>query len=293
MSQITATMVKDLREKTGAGMMECKKALVEAKGDMQQAQDIIAKSGHKKAAKSASRTAAEGKIVTAQSEHCAVLIEVNSETDFVARDEHFNDFCQKVAQALLRHEVNTIDDLLVQPINGDTSIEEARLKLVAKLGENIQVRRIHKMNIKPNQVVGEYVHHSRIGALALVEGNNQQIAKEMAMHIASMHPQFIDSSEIPADVVAKEKEIFMAKAKDSGKPANIVEKMIEGQLKKYFSEICLDGQPFFKDQDKSVAEVLKSAQCKVIEMARFEVGEGIEVNKKSFEEEVMEQARSK
>jgi len=293
MTQITASMVKDLREKTGAGMMECKKALVEANGDMQQAVDIIAKSGHRKAAKSASRTAAEGKILTAQSEHYAVLIEVNSETDFVARDEHFNEFCQKVAQVMLRQNVNSIEDLLTQPINGDDSIEEARLKLIAKLGENIQVRRVHKIHIQPNQVVGEYVHHSRIGALALVDGSDQQIAKEMAMHIAAMRPEYLSSNQIPAEVVAKEKEIFMEKAKESKKPANILEKIIEGQLKKYFSEICLDGQPFFKDQDKSVGEVLKAAQCTVVEMARFEVGEGIEVTKKSFEEEVMEQARGK
>lgn len=291
MADITAAMVKELRERTGAGMMECKKALVEANGDMQEAEDIIAKSGHKKAAKSASRTAAEGRIVIESAANAAVIVEINCETDFVGRDESFTQFCQKVAKIALQSKAADVDALLAQPFEGSSTIEDARKALISRLGENIQVRRFHALSASPSQRIGSYIHNFRIGVLVLVEGGDDALAKDLAMHIAAMKPQYIASENVPENVIAKEKEIAMERAKQSGKPENILEKIVQGQIQKHLNEICLLGQGFFKDPDQSVASLLKSANAKVHNMIRMEVGEGIEVIKKSFEEEVMAQAR--
>ena len=266
--------------------MECKKALVEAKGDMSQAEDIIAKSGHKKAAKSASRTAAEGRIVIAANPTKAVMIEINCETDFVARDENFVAFCQKVAQNTLNSTVDSAEQISQMPFDGSLNTEEARQALVVRIGENIQIRRMTTMNATSNQRIGQYIHNSRMGTLVLIEGANDEVAKDVAMHITAMRPQFMTVSEIPAEVVAKEKEIFMERAKQSGKPDNILEKIVEGQLQKHFSEICLEGQAFFKDPDMTIGALLKKHNGKLVKMIRLEVGEGIEVVKKSFDEEV-------
>ncbi len=289
--QITAEMVKSLRERTGAGMMECKKALVEAKGDMSIAEDIIAKSGNRKADKSATRTAAQGRIAIANSHSSAVMIEINCETDFVARDEGFVQFCQGIADLALAKECETVEALLSLPFEGATSVEEARKAIIVRIGENIQIRRLHLVKTQPKQRIGSYIHNSRIGTLVLVEGGNEELAKDLAMHIAAMKPQFVSPNEIPQAIIAKEHEIFMERAKQSGKPDNILEKIVQGQLQKFANEICLLGQPFFKDPDKTIEALLKSLNATVISMLRFEVGEGIEVIKKSFEEEVMEQAR--
>ncbi|MGE3318841.1 MAG: translation elongation factor Ts [Candidatus Berkiella sp.] len=291
MADITAEMVKNLRERTGAGMMECKKALVEAKGDMAAAEDIIAKSGNKKADKSASRTAAQGRISIANSHTSAVMIEINCETDFVARDNGFIQFCQAVADLALAKECQSVDTLLSLPFDSTGSVEEARKAAIVRIGENIQIRRLHFVKAQAMQRIGSYIHNARIGTLVLLEGGNEELAKDLAMHIAAMKPQYISSTEIPAAIIEKEHAIFMERAKQSGKPDNILEKIVQGQLQKQANEICLLGQPFFKDPDKTIESLLKSLNAKVLAMLRFEVGEGIEVVKKSFEEEVMEQAR--
>jgi elongation factor Ts len=285
MADVTAAMVKELRERTGAGMMECKKALVEANGDMETAEDIIAKSGHKKAAKSASRTAAEGRIVIASNPQNAAVVEINCETDFVARDENFVQFAQQIAEKVLATSIVDTDKLLEASMDGKT-IEDARKNLITRLGENIQIRRMKVMNAQPSQRIGQYVHNARIGTLVLVEGGDDALAKDLAMHVAAMKPQFVSQDEVPAKTIAKEKEIMMERAKQSGKPENILEKIVEGQLQKHLNELCLIGQPFFKDPDQTVTQLLKSKNAKVLQMIRFEVGEGIEVVKKSFEEEV-------
>ena len=286
MTAITAAMVKDLRERTGAGMMECKNALVEAQGNMEAAEDIIAKSGHRKAAKSAGRIAAQGRICVASSPKAAACLEINCETDFVARDESFIQFCDQVSQLALKSEITDVDKLLETSLDGSQTVEQSRQALIARIGENIQIRRIGAMKAGANERIGSYIHHARIGVLILLEGGNDDMAKEMSMHTAAMRPQFINPSEVPKPVVEKEKEIFMERAKESGKPAEVLEKIVNGQLQKYLNEICLEGQPFFKDPDQSVGTVLKTGNAKVKQMIRFEVGEGIEVIKKSFEDEV-------
>lgn len=291
MADITAAMVKTLRENTGAGMMECKRALTEAAGDMTVAEDIIAKSGHKKAAKSASRTAAEGRIMIAASTTKAVMMEINSETDFVAKDQNFITFSQTVAELALHSGLDDIASILALPFEGFESVEEARKGLIARIGENIQLRRLAEVKAGANQRIGHYVHMNRIGTLVLITGGTHEVAKDIAMHVAAMRPQFIALKDVPAETVAKQKEIFLEIAQNSGKPANILEKIVEGQLQKHFAEVCLEGQAFFKDPDQSVAAYLKSASATIDQMIRFEVGEGIEVVKKSFEEEVMEQVR--
>lgn len=291
MADVTAAMVKDLRERTGAGMMECKKALVEANGDMQAAEDIIAKSGHKKAAKTASRTAAEGRIVIASNAQSAIVLEVNCETDFVARDESFVKFAEQVAKLALDKNVLDIEKLNETALEGNQTVEEVRKALIARLGENIQVRRVSQLKAQGSEKIGSYVHNARIGTLVLVSGGNEQLAKDLAMHIAAMRPQFIKIEDVPQNIVAKEKEIMLERAKQSGKPENILEKIVQGMLQKHFGEVCLSGQPFFKDPDQTIGALLKANNANVMQMIRFEVGEGIEVVKKSFEEEVMAQAR--
>lgn len=291
MAEITANMVKELRERTGAGMMECKKALQEAQGNMETAEDIIAKSGHKKAAKSASRTAAEGRIIIATHSSAVVMLEINCETDFVGRDESFMQFCQQVADKALTAQPKEVEQLLTLPIEGHSSIEDARKAIIARLGENIQIRRLHCLTIASGQRVGNYVHNARIGALALLEGGDDALAKDLAMHIAAMKPQYLSADDVPQNVIDRELDILNERSKQSGKPDNIREKIVAGQLQKHLNEICLLGQPFFKDPDQTIGALLKKANAQIKQMLRFEVGEGIEVTKKSFEEEVMSQVR--
>ena len=293
MTKITAAMVKELRERTGSGMMECKKALVEAGGDIDAAIEQMRKSGLAKADKKAGRTAAEGKIVIKVSDDGkrAVILEINSETDFVAKNEDFLNFADQVAKRALEAGALTVEELLQLPLEeGGPTIEEARRELIAKLGENINIRRLMRFETESGKLAC-YLHGNRIGVVVEMEGGDDQLAKDIAMHVAASKPVCVDESGVPAETLAKEKEIFSAQAEASGKPANIVEKMVEGRLRKFLKEITLLGQPFVKDPDQSVEQLLKSNGATVIRFVRFEVGEGIEKQEADFAEEVMAQVR--
>jgi elongation factor Ts len=281
-------MVKELRERTGAGMMECKNALVDAGGDMDAAVEAMRKSGLAKADKKASRVAAEGKVIQALSADGkqAVMVEVNSETDFVAKDGNFNTFAEAVAQIALDANPADIDALLAADHNGAT-VEEARQALIAKIGENIQVRRF--VRSETDGQLGAYVHGGKIGVLVEIDGGDPELAHDIALHIAAMNPEFISDADVPADVMAKEKEILIAQAADSGKPPEIIEKMVSGRLRKHLAGITLLGQPFVKDGDLTVGKLLKQKNATVKGFQRLVVGEGIEKKQENFAEEVMQQ----
>lgn len=285
--EITANQVKQLRERSGAGMMECKKALTENQGDIDAAIEWLRKQGLAKADKKASRVAAEGRIAMAADGGKAVMVEINSETDFVAKDENFVKFCDLVAKTALASGAADIDALKAVAVDGST-VEELRSALVLKLGENIQLRRIIVAN--SDGVVGAYVHGGRIGVLVELEGGNPELAKGVAMHVAAMNPPFVSPEQVPAEIVAKEKEIALAQVKDSGKPAEILEKMIAGKLRKTLSEMSLTGQPYVMDTAVTVEDVLKKAGAKVLAFHRLAVGEGIEKKEDDFAAEVMKQA---
>ena len=275
MTEITASLVKDLRERSGAGMMECKKALAEHGGDIEAAMEALRKSGLAKADKKASRVAAEGRIVLAQAGNKAALVEINSETDFVAKDENFLAFANGVAQTALSSGASDVEALKNAPLGGET-VETARAALIAKVGENVQVRRMVAVD-SANTVAG-YVHGGRIGVLVELKGGDAELAKGLAMHIAAMNPPYITGKDVPADFIAKEKEIELAKMseKDKAKPAEILEKIISGKVAKIINEVTLTGQPYALDTDKSVDQVLKAAKAEVVSMHRIAVGEGIE-----------------
>jgi len=287
---ITASMVKELRERTGAGMMECKKALTEAGGDIETAIENMRKSGQAKAAKKAGRTAADGVIVIAQHGAKAVMVEVNCETDFVAKDDNFRSFSDAVAGRALNSGVADVEALMALPLHEgeDTTIEEARQALVSKIGENMTVRRFVRMDAKG--AIASYLHGVRIGVLIDVSGGDEALGRDLAMHIAASNPVCVEESQVPADMLAKEREITEAQARDSGKPDNIIEKMIEGRMRKYLGEITLVGQPFVKDPDTKVGKLLQTQGASVNGFTRFEVGEGIEKKVEDFRDEVMAQA---
>ncbi len=287
---VTASMVKELRERTGAGMMECKKALVEADGDLDKAAENMRKAGLAKADKKAGRVAAEGAVVVAvtDDEKRAAIVEVNSETDFVAGSADFRVFADRVAAVALESAVADLDALLGADMGGQT-VEEARRALIAKVGENISVRRF--AIVESDDRIGSYVHGSRIGVLAAVHGGDAELAKDVAMHVAASKPQYVSGDDVPPDQLAKEKEILSEQAKAEGKPENIVEKMVVGRLKKFIGEITLLGQPFIKDPDLTVERLLADKSAKVLSFTRFEVGEGIEKKADDFVAEVMAQVR--
>jgi len=287
--EITAAMVKELRERSGAGMMECKKALTQNNGDVGASIEWLRKQGFAKADKKADRVAAEGRIVLAQSGHSGVLVEINSETDFVAKDESFLKFADEVAQAALENNVEDVETLKISKLAGGT-IEEVRQALVAKVGENVQVRRVVRTDGAPT--LGAYVHGGRIGVLVALEGGDAELARGVAMHIAAMKPQYVTPENVPAEFVAKEKEISLAQMsdKDKQKPAEIQEKMIAGKIKKTLNEISLTGQPFVLDTNVSVGDTLAKAKAKVLSFHRIEVGEGIEKVVEDYAAEVMKQA---
>ncbi|MGH8559366.1 MAG: translation elongation factor Ts [Methylococcales bacterium] len=289
---ITAAMVKELRERTGSGMMECKKALVETGGDLELAIDQMRKAGVAKADKKASRIAAEGRIFFRQSAEVrgVVMLEVNCETDFVAKGDDFISFANAVGCTAVVLDVDRLDALMQFPRACGTTLEQARLELIAKIGENINVRRFVRYQ-SDHGFIGSYLHGSRIGVLVQIEGGNAALAKEIAMHIAASKPEFISEDDVSEEVINREKDIFSAQARDSGKPAQIIEKMVQGRLKKFFGEITLLGQPFVKDPDISVGKLLKDNKAIVVRFDRFEVGEGIGKKTANFAEEVMAQVK--
>lgn len=269
---VTAALVKELRERTGAGMLDCKKALVETDGDIELAIENMRKSGQAKAAKKAGRIAAEGVILTKVEGGRATMLELNCETDFVARDEGFLKFGNELLEVAAANNINDIDALNDADLNG-SKVSEVRDALVAKIGENISPRRV--INVE-GDTLGAYVHGGRIGVISILTGGDEELAKDVAMHVAAASPQFVKPENVPAEVVEKEKEIQIEIAIQSGKPADIAEKMVAGRMKKFTGEVSLTGQPFVKDPSISVAELLKNNSADVINFVRFEVGEGIE-----------------
>jgi elongation factor Ts len=288
--EITAAMVKELRERSGAGMMECKKALTENAGNLDASIEWLRKQGLAKADKKASRVAAEGRIALAQREGKAALVEVNSETDFVAKDENFTKFAQEAAQAALNDGVNDIEALKAAKTSYGPTVEEGRQWLVTKVGENVQLRRM--VSIESTHNIGAYVHGGRIGVLVEMEGGNAELARGIAMHIAAMNPPYISPEHVPAEFIAKEKEIALAQMsdKDKQKPAEIQEKMLSGKIRKTLAEMSLTGQPFVMDTNTSVGDVLAKEKAKVLSFHRLVVGEGIEKVVEDYAAEVMKQA---
>ncbi|MFT4939220.1 MAG: elongation factor Ts [Paraglaciecola sp.] len=282
---VTAALVKELRERTAAGMLDCKKALVETDGDIELAIENMRKSGQAKAAKKAGRIAAEGVILTKVSNGVATMIELNSETDFVARDLGFVKFGNQLIEVAAANKINDMDTLNNAEVDG-VKIADLRDTLVAKIGENISPRRVVTVE---GENLGAYVHSARIGVIAILKGGDEELAKDIAMHVAASSPQYVRPEDVPAEVVAKEKEIQLDIAMQSGKPAEIAEKMVVGRMKKFTGEVSLTGQPFVKDPSISVAELLKSKNAEVINFVRFEVGEGIEKKQEDFAAEVAAQ----
>ena len=288
---ITAKQVKELREMTGVGMMECKKALVQVDGDMDAAVELMRKSGQAKAAKKAAGIAAEGIVVMALNDDGkqAAMIEVNCETDFVAREKAFVSFAQDVADLALAHCSADLDALNALSMADGRSVDEARQALVTTIGENIRIRRVQL--IKASGVLGDYLHGVRIGVLVSLSEDNQELARDIAMHVAAARPEVVAGSDVSQQLIDKEKEIFTAQALDSGKPPEIVEKMVGGRIKKFLREISLLGQPFVKDPNQTVEQLLKAKQASVEGFIRFEVGEGIEKKQDNFVEDVRAQVQ--
>jgi elongation factor Ts len=287
---ITAAMVAELRARTGAGMMECKKALVEAGGNMDTAAENLRKSGQAKADKKAGRVAADGRVVIRQDGGRAAIVEINSETDFVAKDGNFAGFAQAVADAVLRTGTTEAAALADVALADGRRVETARTELVAKVGENISVRRAAA--IRNDGPIGAYTHMGdKIGVLVALAGGDDALARDVAMHIAALNPTCIDESGVPAEKIETERRIFAEQAAASGKPADIVEKMVQGRVQKFLKEITLVGQPFVKDDKTTVGQLLKKSSAKVTSFVRFEVGEGIEKKQDNFVEEVMAQVK--
>jgi len=290
---ITAAQVKELRQRTGCGMMECKKALVEADGNMDTAAEELRKSGLAKADKKAGRVAAEGIIMVDVSgdRKTGVVVEVNSETDFVAKKDEFQDFARAVAARIMKDQPADLETLVALPLNdGGGTVEEARRGLVASIGENITVRRFHLRQAKSGYI-SSYLHGNRIGVLVEMAGGDDDLARDVAMHIAASKPVCIDESGVPQEMLDKEREIFSAQAEASGKPADIIEKMVGGRIRKFLGEITLMGQPFVKDPDQTVGKLLKAAGATVAGFDRLELGEGVEKKTENFAEEVMAQVQ--
>jgi elongation factor Ts len=291
---ITASLVKELRERTGSGMMECKKALVETDGDIEAAIELMRKSGQATAAKKACRTAADGIVAIKYSDDKkrAVMVEVNCETDFVAKDENFTSFVDAVAGCVLNSDVTDVDALMATSLHSgeETTVNTAREALISKIGENMNVRRFQRFQTE-NGTLASYQHGVRIGVVVELNGADEDLGKDLAMHVAASNPVCVDESGVPSDALEKEREIFKAQALDSGKPDNIVDKIVDGRVRKYLSEITLLGQNFVKDPDITVEKLLSGAGATVASFKRFEVGEGIEKKQENFAEEVMAQAK--
>jgi elongation factor Ts len=281
--EIKPALVKELRERTGVGMMDCKKALVEAAGDIDAAADLLRKAGQAKADKKAGRIAAEGRIIIAENAGRHAILEVNAETDFVANDENFLAFANKVAGAVVNEKPADVATLMSISVDGEP-LEAARTELVAKIGENISVRRFEI--VESIGTVGTYLHMNRIGVIVDVESGSENLARDIAMQIAATSPQFVSVDDVPQDERARERSILAAQAEQEGKPPEIIEKMIEGRLRKHFDEVTLLGQPFVKNPDQKVRDLLKSEGATVKGFVRFAVGEGIEKKQENFADEV-------
>jgi len=288
--KITADTVKQLRERTGAGMMECKKALVETKGDLDAAAELMRKSGLAKADKKAARVAAEGTLAVERDGLNAALVEVNCETDFVARSEEFQKFARDLAKAALAHSPADVHALL-ELRAGSGTFEDQRRALIAKIGENIAVRRF--VRVSAPKALGSYIHPgSRIGSLVALEGGNEALALDLAMHVAAVNPAYVDATGVPATVIEKEREILTEQTKGERKPPEIIAKMVEGRLRKFLAEITLLGQPFVRDPETTVESLLKKSKARVVEFVRYEVGAGIEKKQDDFVGEVMAQVKA-
>ncbi len=285
---VTAAMVKELRDRTGAGMMECKRALVETNGDLDAAVDHLRKTGLAQADKKASRIAAEGKIALSLSADGkqAVMVEVNCETDFVAKDDNFNSFADTVAANALSEGPVDVEALLGTRI-GEETVEQARQTLVNKIGENIQVRRF--AHLSTVGTIGAYVHGGKIGVLVDLNGGDETLARDLAMHIAALNPEYVSDEDVPAEIIAREKDILVAQAQSSGKPPEIIEKMVTGRLRKHLAGITLLGQTFVKDGDLTVGKLIKQNNASINGFERLAVGEGIEKQASNFADEVMQQ----
>ncbi|MCK9622907.1 MAG: translation elongation factor Ts [Methylobacter sp.] len=289
---ISAAMVKELRERTSSGMMECKKALVEANGDMELAIENMRKSGLAKADKKSGRIAAEGIIGAKVSDDgkTVAIVDINCETDFVAKADDFVNFVNNVTAALLNSGIETDEQLLAMKLADGTIVDEVRRGLIAKLGENITVRRFRKYHTETGGTAC-YLHGKKIGVIVELAKPDNELGKDIAMHIAASKPTCVSDAEVPAELIEKEKEIFSAQAAESGKPADIIEKMVVGRISKFLAEVTLLGQPFIKDDKVTVGKLLASKGNSVLRFARLEVGEGIEKKEENFAEEVMAQVR--
>lgn len=286
---ISAGLVKELRERTGAAMMDCKQALVAANGDIEAAIDAMRVSGQAKAVKKAGRVAAEGVIIVRYDGKTGILLEVNCETDFVARDASFLEFTAKTADAALAHKAASVEALSNTKLASGETVEEVRQVLVTKIGENVQLRRV--VLLQAQGVLGSYSHGSKIGVLVSLTGNNEVLAKDLAMHIAAMKPAVVLPEQVPQDLVEAERKIQVEQALESGKPKDLIDKMIEGRMRKFLGEVSLVGQPFVKDPSVIVGDLLKKDGATVVEFIRFEAGEGIEKKVDNFAEEVMAQVK--
>jgi len=288
---ITAKMVSELREKSGAGMMDCKKALVETNGDMEKAMEYLREKGISKAAKKSDRIAAEGIAKTFVDKNKALIIEVNCETDFVSSNEKFQDFVSVIGNAILNSDAKDVESALKVKTDEGT-VEDVIVSNTATIGEKLSLRRIEVVEKADDEVFGEYIHMGgKIACLTVLKGANEEVAKDVAMQAAAMKPEYLDESEVPAERIEKEKEILKVQAIEEGKPAEIAEKMVAGRIKKFFKDICLVDQAFIKDSGMDVKTYVKNAGGEITKMIRYEVGEGMEKRKDDFAEEVMSQIK--
>ena len=290
---ITAALVKELRDRTGAGMMDCKKALVETNADLEAAIDLMRASGAAKAAKKAGRVASEGlvNVTISDDNKQAAILEVNSETDFVTKGSAFIDFVDSLGRLALKNKPESVESFLGQKLDSGETVDEARENIIAKIGENISVRRVQIITTETG-VLGAYKHGDRIAVLTVLTSQDSALAKDVAMHIAASRPECISEDQLSEELLEREKAIFIEQARESGKPDNIIEKMIVGRMKKFVNEVTLYGQSFVKDPDVTVGELVKSNNSKVESFVRYEVGEGIEKKEDNFVEEVMAQAQA-
>ena len=292
MSNITAQMVKELRDRTGAGMMECKKALLDSSGDMDKAVEEMRKAGQAKADKKSSRIAAEGVITLSISDDNSIanMVEINCETDFVAKDENFLKFVKTISEVSLKNYKGSVDDFNNSKHPSGKTIEEIRLELVSKVGENVKIRRVQNIKNDGNYM-GHYMHGTKIGVAVVLQKENEELAKDVCMHIAAMKPRALNANDIPQEDLEKEREIFVAQAKESGKPDDIIQKMVDGKLKKYISEVTLVDQTFVKDNEITISKLLEKHDNSVLSFYRLEVGEGVEKKDENFADEVMAQIK--